>query len=121
MSKLDLAKLAELADIAGGDMEFLAMVVEQFAADTSEALQVLQAAHAVGDLARVSRQAHRLKSSAGVMGALDLFDRCLRVENCEGPPDAVVVEIAALAVAAHEAIAAVREHFGLTEAAAQAA
>lgn len=118
---LDFDKLEELAEIADGDGGFLAHVVGQFDTDSTKSLAELRQALNAGNAAAVGQLAHRIKSGAGALGCTRLFEQCRRVEKFDGGLTELAGEVERLAADVAEAIAAVKAHFGLDPATAQAA
>ena len=75
---LDAAVMRDLCDTAGGD--FVAELVETFAAEAPGMLAELRAAQAAGAAARFRRAAHSLKSNAHTFGALRLAESARALE-----------------------------------------
>jgi len=78
---LDRAALAELADLVGGDPEFLAEVIDTFLQDCPKLAADMQAAGASGDAVALRRAAHTLKSNSRTFGATALADICQEIEE----------------------------------------
>lgn len=66
---LDAARLAELCEMSGGDMEFVAQIVDLFLEDAPAGLADLRASAREGAFDRAARHAHGLKGSASNVGA----------------------------------------------------
>ena len=67
---LDPAKLEELAELADGDLEFVADLLETYLSDALPRVENLDAALATGDLESVGALAHALKSGSANVGAV---------------------------------------------------
>lgn len=65
----------------GGDQEFVAELVEQFIADTPGLVSAARAGIESGDVDKVRRAAHTLKSNAATFGAHELAQRSRRLEE----------------------------------------
>ena len=78
---LDRATLDALMDSLGGDAEFLAELIDTYAADAPGQLEMLRMALAAGDVAGLVRPAHTLKSSSASLAALELAERCRQLET----------------------------------------
>ena len=79
---LDRAALDELAEMTGGDPEFLGELIETFYADGSDLLATIGEAAANGDGVALRRAAHTLKSNARTFGAMTLGEVCQAIEEC---------------------------------------
>lgn len=80
-AELDRAALDELAEMTGGDAEFLGELIDTFYADGSDLLAAIGAAAAGGDAAALRRAAHTLKSNARTFGAFALGEICQTIEE----------------------------------------
>lgn len=69
---IDLAALANLRTIGGGDAAFVAEIVQMFREDTPPRLEELDACVASGQADRLAKVAHSLKGSASNFGAVPL-------------------------------------------------
>jgi HPt (histidine-containing phosphotransfer) domain-containing protein len=78
---LDQATLDSLVDSVGGDIEFLAELIDTYVADAPLQLEALNSALAAGDVAELVRPAHTLKSASASLGALGLAERCRQLEQ----------------------------------------
>lgn len=78
---LDRAAMDELAEMTGGDPEFLGELIDTFFADGSELLAAIGTAASGGDAAGLRRAAHTLKSNARTFGAMALGEVCQSIEE----------------------------------------
>jgi HPt (histidine-containing phosphotransfer) domain-containing protein len=78
---LDRAALDELAEMTGGDLEFLGELINTFYADGSDLLAAIGEAAASGDAPGLRRAAHTLKSNARTFGAMTLGGVCQAIEE----------------------------------------
>ncbi len=78
---LDAGALERLAEAAGGDPEFVGVLLETFADEAPAALAELRAGLDSGDAEAVRRAAHTLKSNAATFGATELAELCAEVES----------------------------------------
>jgi HPt (histidine-containing phosphotransfer) domain-containing protein len=78
---LDRAALDELAEMTGGDPEFLGELIETFYADGSDLLATIESSASGGDTAALRRAAHTLKSNARTFGAAALGEVCQEIEE----------------------------------------
>jgi HPt (histidine-containing phosphotransfer) domain-containing protein len=88
---VDQVKLDELLDLGGED--FVKEVVDTFLKDGRLRIEAIKAAFAQKDVARSTREAHALKSSAASVGAEALRARAAAMElagrtGAPVPPDA---------------------------------
>jgi signal transduction histidine kinase/CheY-like chemotaxis protein/HPt (histidine-containing phosphotransfer) domain-containing protein len=65
-----------------GEPNLLRDLYVLFTQDTPEGLRSLRAAAATSDVRGLSSTAHKLKGSAGTVGATAMADSCSRIENC---------------------------------------
>jgi two-component system, sensor histidine kinase and response regulator len=87
-----LDQLRELQD--PGEPDVVAEVVELVLSDTLLRLQQGRQAHAAGDLGALARMAHRVKGSAGLVGAERMASLAAKVEALA--PAADIDELASL-------------------------
>lgn len=80
-SPIDPAALANLQTIAGGDLGFVAEIVQMFNEDTPPHLDELDSAAAAGDATRLAKVAHGLKGSASNFGAAYFRTLTERIEH----------------------------------------
>jgi PAS domain S-box-containing protein len=73
--------LAVLAGLVGDDPAVLHDFLAEFRANATRLVAEVEAAQAAGDLMRLSRAAHRLKSNARSVGAMPFADLCAELEN----------------------------------------
>ena len=85
---LDEAVMHDLCDTAGGD--FVAELVETFAAEAPGMVAELREAQATGAAARFRRAAHSLKTNANTFGALRLAESARAFELGGVPADTTV-------------------------------
>lgn len=78
--RLNPAKLAELRELGGGN-ELVAELAGLFAQAAPARVAALREAAAARDAARLGREAHSLKSSAGSLGADALAGICAEIER----------------------------------------
>jgi signal transduction histidine kinase/CheY-like chemotaxis protein len=85
---LDPAALERLTDMAGGDPEFVGVLLESFGEEAPGLLQQLREGMSAGDNEAVRRAAHTLKSNAATFGATALMGLCAELETRarEGKP-----------------------------------
>jgi len=80
---LDPMTLGQLRELSrDGQPNLLRNLYVVFAQDTPEGLRLLRAAAAEGDVGALSSTAHKLKGSAGAVGAMAMADVCRRIEDC---------------------------------------
>ena len=98
-----------LRELGGEDEpELLAELIGIFLEDAPLRMKDITEGLAHGDLARIERGAHTLKSSSANIGALGLSDLCRRIVECartsrpQELPDLCVASVNALASAATE-------------------
>jgi CheY-like chemotaxis protein/HPt (histidine-containing phosphotransfer) domain-containing protein len=80
-SALDAGVLEQLAELGGGDPEFVPALLATFRGEAERILGRLVAAGDGLDLPRAARDAHALKSAAAQVGALRLSRLALDLEN----------------------------------------
>jgi HPt (histidine-containing phosphotransfer) domain-containing protein len=80
-SELDRAALAELRKMVGGDLEFLAEMIDTFLAEGSKLVAEMQTAFTTGDATWLRRAAHSLKSNSHTFGALPFAALCQEIEG----------------------------------------
>jgi HPt (histidine-containing phosphotransfer) domain-containing protein len=80
---IDGRVIQSLRDLGGEDEpELLSELIEIFLDDAPMRMEDITLGLASGDLARVERGAHTLKSSSANIGALGLSDLCRRILEC---------------------------------------
>ena len=77
----DRTAFDRLLDNAGGDLEFVSELVDQFLADTPELVAAARAGIELEDADEVRRAAHTLKSNAATFGATRLAERSRVLEE----------------------------------------
>ena len=80
-SPIDPAVFAGLVEMTGGEMDFVDELVDTFLEDAAAQIEAMRAALADGDLERLGRAAHSLKSGSLNIGALDLGATCRSLEE----------------------------------------
>ena len=78
---LDRAALDELAEMTGGDPEFLGELIDTFCVDGANLLATLGTSASSGDAVALRRAAHTLKSNARTFGAIALGEVCREIEE----------------------------------------
>jgi HPt (histidine-containing phosphotransfer) domain-containing protein len=78
---LDPAALERLRELAGGDAEFLAELIDTFLEDAPQMLAEMRQALKDDDAALLRRAAHSLKSNSADFGALALSGLCRELEG----------------------------------------
>jgi PAS domain S-box-containing protein len=73
--------LQVLEDMIGDDPDDIEAVLRDFQISTRSIASEMRAAHAVHDAGALAFAAHKLKSSAGSIGALQLAECCARIEQ----------------------------------------
>ena len=76
-----------LAAITGGDAGATRELLADYLQTTDADLAELRAAQAAGDLARVARQAHKIKGAARLVGAHPLADAAASLETAAKDED----------------------------------
>jgi CheY-like chemotaxis protein/HPt (histidine-containing phosphotransfer) domain-containing protein len=71
---------AVLADLTAGDVAEARALLQDFLASTDEDLVQLQALRGGGDLPGLTRQAHKIKGAARLVGAVELAEAATRLE-----------------------------------------
>lgn len=77
---LDQATLDALVDSLGGDVEFLAELIDTWLTDAPAQVAALREALVAGDVAALVRPAHTLKSSSASLAAFRLAEQCRELE-----------------------------------------
>ena len=85
-SALDYAVLDELRESVG-DPDFLAELIDDFAADAQGQLEMLREAAASGDAIGARRAAHTLKGNSLTFGGKELASLCQKAETTAGAGD----------------------------------
>jgi HPt (histidine-containing phosphotransfer) domain-containing protein len=80
-----------LQSLTGGDDADLHALLDDYLASTREDLAGLEAARTGGDLPALTRQAHKLKGAARIVGALELADASERLESAARAGDWIAV------------------------------
>ncbi len=77
---IDRGVLDRLLESFGGDMEFLAELLQTYFDDSPQQIAAMQAAEAAGDAEALRRAAHSLKANSANFGAMALSARCKELE-----------------------------------------
>ncbi|QRP63292.1 response regulator [Rhodanobacter sp. FDAARGOS 1247] len=72
--------LGVLEELVGSDPAVIVDLLQSFRDSAGHAIEALRAACGTGDMATISEQAHRLKSSARTIGAIGLSEFCAQIE-----------------------------------------
>ena len=78
---IDPAGFARLVDMAGGDTEFVAELIDTYLEDGMRQLAELQAAITAGNAADAVRPAHSLKTASANVGAARVATLCAALES----------------------------------------
>jgi len=73
-------KVASLLEQCGGNREIGKIILDEFLIQASDDIQEIETFLASGNLPQVGKIGHRLKGSAGVLGAEKLQSLCLALE-----------------------------------------
>nr|WP_246387728.1 ATP-binding protein [Chiayiivirga flava] len=76
-----------LQDVSGGDRTTERTVLDDFVQATQQDLDAMTRAHAIGDLLGVTREAHRIKGAARLVGARELAALAAETEVAGGADD----------------------------------
>lgn len=77
---IDPAGFARLVDMAGGDTEFVAELIDTYLEDGERQLAEVKAAIAAGSAADAVRPAHSLKTGSANVGATQVATLCATLE-----------------------------------------
>lgn len=104
-------KIETLLDQCGGSKDVGGMVLDEFLVQVETDVKEMQSCIASGDLMQVNKAGHRLKGTAGVLGASNLHSLCLAIETAgkEGNAEEVTKIYSELKAEADRCIAAVPE------------
>lgn len=123
-SRLDYQVIRTLAEMSGpGEPDFLSKIISMFLRSTPPLLESLKQSATDGDLRRVQKASHDLKSSSATLGAVALADLCADLESrvragIEQGTAALVCDIARELEAVQpelETLLAAREHVCLPQ------
>jgi len=81
MSANTPADISRLQEITDGDLEFLKELIELYLADSPEQIAALRKAMAERNAESCQVVAHTFRSSSGNVGAMELQQRLLKLEN----------------------------------------
>lgn len=112
-SPIDPAVFANLVEMTGGEMDFVDELVDTFLEDGARQIAKMGEAATAGDVERLGRAAHSLKSGSLNIGAMELGAICRSLEEAAragAVPDAdeQVTAIAHGFAAARDALLAAR-------------
>jgi len=74
-------KIDTLLEQCGGNKDIGKVILDEFVIQVADDLKELEACIARGDLVQAGKAAHRLKGTAGVLGAAKLHTLCQTLEN----------------------------------------
>jgi HPt (histidine-containing phosphotransfer) domain-containing protein len=77
---IDRGVLDGLLESLGGDLDFLAELLQTYFDDSPQQIAAMRAAVAAGDAEALRRAAHSLKSNSANFGALALSAKCKELE-----------------------------------------
>ncbi len=77
---IDEAAFAQTLEMVGGDLAFLAELIETYRTDGAARIDDMRSSLTAGTAAEVQRAAHTLKGSSATLGAVHLADLCREVE-----------------------------------------
>jgi HPt (histidine-containing phosphotransfer) domain-containing protein len=77
---LDPAALASLEEMASGDRQFIAELIDTWVSDAARQIAAIEQALVTGDADTLRRAAHTLKSTSQSLGAIQLAGRCAEIE-----------------------------------------
>ena len=105
---IDRAAWNSLLESVGGDVEFMAELVETYLDDAPKLLAAMQAALAASNAEDLRRAAHSLKSNSASFGAMRLSKKCKELEDMgkAGALECVAEQIRCTAAEYEEARAA---------------
>ena len=105
---IDHAALDGLLESVGGDLEFLAELIEAYFDDSPKRLAAMQEALSAGRAEDLRRAAHSLKSNSASFGAMVLSRKCRELEEMgkSGVLEGAVEQIWQIAAEYEEARAA---------------
>lgn len=111
MALIDQKQLTNLRDLAAGDNSFLESVIDAFLPQLENIPGELSAALANGESQSIAELAHSLKGSAGNVGAEDVHQLCLSIEQLArdgnlGPVAELAGQLESAAAATHKAFEA---------------
>jgi two-component system, NarL family, sensor histidine kinase EvgS len=84
-----------LEELTGGDARDIRALLDDFLSGTAVDLAALEAAHAAGDLPALTREAHKIKGAARIVGAVALGEFASRLEAAARAGDAEVAPLVA--------------------------
>ncbi len=80
-AEIDRTAIDAILDSVGGDVTFLAELMDEFLADSPEQISDMHQAFSAGDAESFRRAAHSLKSNSASFGAIELAEKCKELEN----------------------------------------
>ena len=102
-------RIETLLTQCGGNREVSKVILEEFIIQVGDDMKELEQCITDGDLAKIGKLGHRLKGTAGVLGATNLHALCLTLEIAgkEGNTDKVAQTYPELKAEADRCVAAV--------------
>ena len=80
-AEIDRTAIDAILESVGGDVTFLAELMDEFLADSPEQISDMHQAFSAGDAESFRRAAHSLKSNSAIFGAIELAEMCKELEN----------------------------------------
>jgi len=107
-------KMDTLLEQCGGNRDIAGVILDEFVIQVADDLKEIETCIASGDLVQVGKVGHRLKGTAGVLGAAKLHSLCfaLEVSGKEGRAEEVAKTSPELKSEAERCVAAVPEARG---------
>jgi len=104
-------KIETLLEQCGGNKDIGKVILDEFIIQVADDIKEIETCIASGDLAQVGKAAHRLKGTAGVLGAAKLHTLCQTLETAgkEGNAETVAKTYPELKTEADRCVAAVPE------------
>jgi len=104
-------KIETLLEQCGGNKDIGGIILDEFLIQVEADLKELETCVAGGDLMQAGKVGHRLKGTAGVLGATNLFALCADMEHAgkDGKGDEVVAILPKLKAETEVCVAAVPE------------
>ena len=104
-------KIATLLEQCGGSKEVGEIILDEFLVQVETDTKEMESCLASGDLIQAGKVGHRLKGTAGVLGASKLHSLCFAIETAgkAGDAEAVINAYPELKAEAERCVAAVPE------------
>lgn len=108
-------KIETLLEQCGGNRDIAAVILDEFLIQVADDLKEIEACIAGDNLVQVGKVGHRLKGTAGVLGAAELHALCfaLEIAGKEGNKEEITKIVPELTVEANHCVAAVPEARGM--------